>query len=109
MTNLIVYSQLKSTLEPDLPRGALLNPGTDLTDEGYVINYGTSFIMTTEFTDEGPEAFAFLTYGQSNDPQSENHADQTRLFSNEAWRQVRFTEEDIANDPGLEVEVVFGF
>lgn len=109
VTNLIIYSQLKSTLEPDLPRGEVLNTGTDLTDEGYVINYGTSFIMTTEFTDEGPEAFAFLTYSQSGDPESDNHTDQTRLFSGEAWRQVRFTEEDIANDPALEVEVVFGF
>lgn len=109
VTNLIIYDSLKSTLEPDLPRGEVINGATDLTTEGYVINYGTSFIMTTEFTDDGPEAFAFLTYSQSDDPESPYHTDQTQAFSEKRWRQVLYTEDDIAADPALDVEVIFGF
>lgn len=108
VTNLIVYDSFKSTLEPDHPRGEVINSTTDLTTEGYVVNYGTSFIMTTEFTDDGPRAFAFVTYSQSDDPLSPYHADQTKLFSEERWREVVFTEDAIEDDPELAVEVVFG-
>lgn len=107
-TNLIQYSILKSTMEPDLPRPEEINPPTDLTPEGYVVNYGTSFIMTLEYTDEGPHAQAFLTYGQSDDPTNPWHTDQTQLFSDKAWRDILFTEEAILADPNLEVEEVFG-
>lgn len=107
-TNLIQYSTLKSTMEPSLPRPEEINPPTDLTPEGYVVNYGTSFIMTLEYTDKGPHAQAFLTYGQSDDPASPWHTDQTQLFADKAWRDILFTEEAILADPNLEVEEVFG-
>ena len=107
-TNLIQYSVLKSTMAPDLPRAEEINSATDLTTEGYVVNYGTSFIMTLEYTDDGPHAQAFLTYGQSDDPASPYHTDQTQLFSDKAWRDILFTEEAIAADANLEIETVVG-
>jgi acyl-homoserine-lactone acylase len=107
-TNLIQYSVLKSTMEPSLERGEEINAATDLTTDGYVVNYGTSFIMTLEYTDEGPHAQAFLTYGQSDDPDSPYHSDQTQLFSDKAWRDILFTEEQIAADPNLETQTVVG-
>lgn len=107
VTNLIQYSSFKTTLEPDLPRGSLIYGPSALTDEGYVVNYGTSFIMTSHFAEDGPEAWAFVTYSQSDDPESPYHADQTRRFSDKQWRKVLFTEEDIAADEALQVEVIF--
>jgi acyl-homoserine-lactone acylase len=109
ITNIIVYSVLKTTVGDPMPRGEVINESTDLTTEGYVVNYGTSYIMAMEFTDDGPRASAFVTYGQSDDPLSPHHTDQTRLFSAKQWRPVLFTEDDIAADPNLRVEVVFGY
>jgi acyl-homoserine-lactone acylase len=108
ITNLIVYSVNQTTRDPVIPRGEVINSSTGLTDEGYVVNYGTSFIMTMQFTDEGPEASAFVTYGQSDDPESPYHKDQTKPFSQKRWRSVLFSEDDIASDPDLRVEVIFG-
>jgi acyl-homoserine-lactone acylase len=51
--------------------------------------------MALSYTENGPEAEAFLTYGQSGDPASEHFIDQTRLFSNKAWRPVLFNDADI--------------
>ncbi len=99
--NKIEYSVFQSSLEPGMGRGTLINGATDLTDEGYVINYGTSFIMAMEFTDEGPHAEAFLTYSQSGIPGSENSSDQTERFSNKEWRPCLFTEAEIEADPNL--------
>jgi len=54
--------------------------------------------MALEFTDQGPKADAFLTYSQSNDPESDHYADQTKLFSEGDWRPVVFTDEAIEDD-----------
>ncbi|MEM6290254.1 MAG: penicillin acylase family protein [Myxococcota bacterium] len=107
-TNLIQYSILKSTMAPDMERPPEINSNTDLTPEGYVVNYGTSFIMALEFAEEGPVGKAFLTYGQSDDPDSPFHLDQPQLFSEKAWRDVLYSEEDIAADPNLEIEELEG-
>jgi acyl-homoserine-lactone acylase len=107
-TNIITYSVLKTTAAPSMSRGELVNPSTDLTTEGYVVNYGTSFIMAMQFTPDGPEARAFLTYSQSDDPSSPYYADQTRLFSNKQWRRILYREDDILADPGIELEQVSG-
>jgi acyl-homoserine-lactone acylase len=108
ITNLIIYSELKSTLEESMPRGKVINPDTDLTEDGYVVNYGTSFIMTMEFGEDGPRAEAFLTYSESADPSSDYFADQTEAFSQKAWRKCLFREQDILDDPELETYSVTG-
>lgn len=109
VTNLVVYDVLKTTVAPPLERSAVINEATNLTDQGYVVNYGSSFVMAMGYTDDGPEAYAIVTYGQSDDPRSPYHTDQTELFSAKQWREVLYTEDDIEQDPELEVEVVFGF
>ncbi len=65
---------------------------------GYPVYHGASWLMALEFTESGPKADAFLTYGQSHDPESEHFVDQTRLFSKGEWRPVVFTEQDIKAD-----------
>jgi acyl-homoserine-lactone acylase len=69
-----------------------------LTEQGYPVSIGTSFVMVLEYTDEGPRARALLTYGESGDPQSEHFFDQTLRFSNKQWRPILFREDEIAAD-----------
>jgi acyl-homoserine-lactone acylase len=109
VTNLVVYDVLKTTVGEPLPRGTVINASTGLTDQGYVVNYGSSFVMAMRFGDDAPEAFAFVTYGQSDDPASRYHTDQTDRFSRKDWRPVLYTEDDIEQDPELEIEVLFGY
>lgn len=109
VTNLMVYDVLKTTIGEVEPQGTVLNPYTGLSGRGYVVNYGSSFVMTMRFTDGDPEAYAFITYGQSDDSRSPYFTDQTVLFSNKEWRRVLYTEEDIEQDPELDIQVLFGF
>jgi acyl-homoserine-lactone acylase len=92
---------LNSSLLPQIPRPEVVNAATDLTKEGYLMNYGGSFIMAVEFTDEGPVADAILTYSQSDDPQSPHFSDQTALYSSKTWRALPFTREQIEADPAF--------
>ncbi|PSF08953.1 penicillin acylase family protein [Marinobacter halophilus] len=75
-----------------------LDENGDGSDElAYRINYGSSFVMALEYTDNGPKAEMFLSYSQGHDPQSENFKDQTELYSNLQWRPMLFDEGDIAD------------
>jgi acyl-homoserine-lactone acylase len=65
------------------------------------MNYGSSFIMAIQFTDEGPEGRAILTYSQSAEVDSPWYVDQTELFSGKQWRAMLWKEEDILADPNL--------
>ena len=81
-------------------------PGSKfLTEKGYPVVHGSSFLMALEYTDQGPRAKAFLTYSQSGDPQSEHFTDQTELFSRKQWRPILFEEEAIAADTEREYTV----
>lgn len=98
ITNLIDYDVLMTYLEEPMHRGEVISELSGLTTEGYVVNYGTSFIMTLEYTDDGPNATAFLTYGQSSNPTSPHYTDQTHRFSEEQWRPIVWHREDILAD-----------
>lgn len=101
VTNLIDYDQLRSDLEPPVPRAEVVWERTGLTTDGYQVNYGTSFIMCMQYTDDGPEARALLTYSQSAEPDSPWFSDQTERFSQKQWRPILWHEADIAADPNL--------
>ena len=77
--------------EPKLVKGSRL-----LTEKGYPIAHGSSFIMVMEYTDKGPHAKAFLTYSESGDPASPHYTDQTELFAKKQWRPILFEEKQIA-------------
>jgi len=69
--------------------------------------FGSSFIQQVEFTADGPpQASSLLTYSQSADPTSPHYADQTRLFSAGQWVTDRYTEDQIAASPVLEIKVL---
>jgi acyl-homoserine-lactone acylase len=102
--NLQVNSVNYTTLEPlDVP--ARVEGSGFLTEKGYPVVHGSSFVLALEYTDDGPKAKAFLTYSQSGDPESEHFDDQTLLFSKKQWRPVLFTEDEIAADTKREYTV----
>ncbi|MEZ4380685.1 MAG: penicillin acylase family protein [Nannocystaceae bacterium] len=109
VANQVFYGSLSTALEPQPSRGEVVNAVTDLAEDGYMVTYGSSFIMAMEFADDGPRGEAILTYGQSDDPTSPHHVDQMKAFAAKQWRPILFTEEAIAGDPELrEYEVKGG-
>ena len=109
VTNLMIYDQFRSTLDPSVSRGPVVYEPTDLTTEGYLVNYGASFLMAVELGEDGPRGQALLTYGQSAEPDTGWVTDQTRLFSAKQWRDILWDEADILADPELnEYEVQGG-
>lgn len=79
-------------------RGEKISKSQYLTDKGYPITFGTSFIMSLSYTDDGPVAEAILTYSESGDPSSKYYTDQTELFSKKQWRAIHFNTRSIAKD-----------
>ena len=68
---------------------------SSLSETGYNVVHGSSFIMTLGWTEDGPEAEALLSYSQSGDPNSPHFDDQTQLYAEKAWRAIRYTPVDI--------------
>jgi acyl-homoserine-lactone acylase len=106
--NVVSYRILKSTVDEPTARGTVITPVTGLSTEGYVVNYGTSFLMTLSYTDRGVEAQALLTYGESGDPTSPHFNDQLPRFSQKQWRPILFSAQEVANAPALETFTVTG-
>jgi acyl-homoserine-lactone acylase len=93
--NLMQGTTGSTTLEP-LRVPPRVQGSRFLTEAGYPVLHGTSFLMALEFTDDGPRAMAVLTYGQSGDPESEHFTDQTELFARKEWRPILFNAGEIA-------------
>jgi acyl-homoserine-lactone acylase len=96
-----------SSREPFMNPGTFV-PGSDLTDQGYVVNYGTSFLLTLAYTSSGPSAKCILSFSESADPSSPHYADQTLLYSRKQLRDCRYSESAISNDPQLSTKLVLG-
>lgn len=105
-TNFCRYNWRTYTMYPRMEQGEVINSATGLTDRGYPINYGTSFLMIVEFTPDGPAAEGLMTYSSSSDPASPHFADQTQMWSQKQLRPILFDEADIAADPNLETKTI---
>ncbi|RDV26038.1 acylase [Alteromonas aestuariivivens] len=86
-----------------LPRHtyAPLNADTILSAEGkgYHINYGSSWMMVVNFTEDGPKARGLLSYSQNSAYGKEHSQDQTELYSQQPQlRDIVFTEQEIAEN-----------
>lgn len=94
------FHQKNETMYP-IPGGGTvegvfnINAAQTIPNVGYGVYHGASWVMALEYTETGPKADAWLTYGQSHDPESEHYDDQTALYSNSTWRPVIFSEDDI--------------
>ena len=93
-----------ATLEPGpmMPDRIAGRDRTGLSEGGYPVTYGTSFLMAVELTSDGPVGVGVLAYSQSSDPASPHHADGTRAYAARSLRPLRFTDADIDADPALE-------
>ena len=93
-----------SILDPALAEIAYepLVPGSTLARldgmAGYPVNVGTSFLLALAFTEDGPQARAFLAYGDTEDRTSDTYSAATEALSAKAWREVAFTDEAIEAD-----------
>ena len=108
VTNVVTWSGRSSSSEPAPQRGEAVAVGSSLRGEGYRINYGTSFVMTVDYTGDDVQAWALLVYGQTGDRTSPLFDSQTVEFSEKQWRQVAFTDAQIEADPDLETYAVIG-
>ncbi|MHB1137964.1 MAG: penicillin acylase family protein [Microthrixaceae bacterium] len=100
-TNVVGWGTGWNTLDPSLTalEREPLAPGSPLstvsgagpTTVGYRINSGTSFLMALEFTEEGPRARTFLTYGNTADRSDPAYLEATERFSTRRWKDVAFT------------------
>jgi acyl-homoserine-lactone acylase len=105
-TNVVGYGRGWTILDPELadlrPEDAV--PGTPSSlrtvdgDPTYLVDNGTSFMLALAFDDDGPHAEAFLTYGDTEDRSSDLYTEATQRFSDKDWRDVAFTEDEIAAD-----------
>jgi acyl-homoserine-lactone acylase len=108
VTNIVTWTGNSSSSEPAPQRGEAVAVGSSLRGEGYRINYGTSFVMTVDYTSDEVEAWALLVYGQTGDRTSPLFDSQTVEFSEKQWRQVAFTDAQIEADADLETYTVLG-
>ena len=65
-------------------------------ETGTPVVFGTSFLMALQYTDDGPQARAFLVYGGTEDPTDPRFTEATEAFSRKEWRTVEFREADVA-------------
>jgi acyl-homoserine-lactone acylase len=101
VTNVISWSDRGSSTEPAPQRGELVTPNGELRGEGYPVNFGTSFVMVVDYSSGSPEASALVTYGNTEQRDTERFATQTLRYSEKNWRTVAFTDDQIAADPEL--------
>ena len=77
-----------------------IHMATPLMADGYRnIVWGTSYVQTVSFDNNGPVAYAMLTYGQSVDPKSPYYGDQVSLYAQKRFPQLPFTQSQIRADP----------
>ncbi|RSZ55359.1 acylase [Massilia atriviolacea] len=81
--------------------------GNVLAGDGKLeVIYGTSYIQTVSFNQDGPQVQAMLAYSQSTDPASKHFADQTERFSKKEWITQPYTEAQIKADPAFSTMTV---
>ena len=77
----LMWQPRNSTLLPVMTAKRSVRKETGLTEDGYPVNYGSSFIMAVSYEADGPHADAILTYSQSTDARSPHASDQTARYA----------------------------
>ncbi|MEF7617556.1 penicillin acylase family protein [Aquincola sp. MAHUQ-54] len=102
------YRQVGSERIP-LPGGNIfqrLNTAPFAGADGWRATSGSSFIYWVEMRASGPVGKQIQVQGQSDDPTSPLHTDQTRRYSAGNYLDIRFTEQEVLADPGLTTQVL---
>lgn len=66
-----------------------------LSDKGYEITYGNSYIQAVTWSEQGVHAEGFITYSQSTDPASPHFNDFTKEYSAKRWHRFPFKPAEI--------------
>ncbi|NND73377.1 MAG: acylase [Ilumatobacter sp.] len=101
VTNIVDWSINSSSSESVPTRGDPVAPGSAMRNEGFPVNYGTSFVLVVDYSGDAVQAWSILTYGETGDRESPLFETQTVRFSEKNWRSVAFTDDQIAADPTL--------
>jgi len=104
LMNMMMSARNLTTLEP-AQYPAPVKGSRMLTEKGYPVGHGSSFVLVVEYTAKGPRGKAVLTYGESGDPRSPHFTDQTEMFGRKEWRPVLFEESDIRRDVKREMRL----
>ncbi|MCB1256083.1 MAG: penicillin acylase family protein [Microthrixaceae bacterium] len=109
-TNIAAWSPSFHTLDPMLtslnakrlaPKTAAIQATGSNTDgkefemTGYPVIFGTSFLMALEFTDSGPVADTFLTYGNIANRSDPEYIKATERYSKKQWKRAQFSDSDV--------------
>ncbi|MDR3419271.1 MAG: penicillin acylase family protein [Nevskia sp.] len=79
------------------PEGIFTTAAADsLTQDGYDIDFGNSYIQTVTWDGGGVHAEGFLTYSESTDPASPHYSDFTQAYSAKQWYRFPFHDAEIA-------------
>lgn len=73
---------------------------------GWAATSGSSFIYWVEMTPNGPVGKQIQVQGQSDDPRSPMHTQQTRMYGEGRYLDIRFTEQQVLSDPNLTTKVL---
>ncbi|MGB3410419.1 MAG: penicillin acylase family protein [Microthrixaceae bacterium] len=105
-TNVVTWGSAGTTMDPDRSAITTTDLGKDITAikiagdgptrTGYPIDFGTSFLMALHFTEDGPKAKTFLTYGNVADESAPSFLRATQQFSEKHWKTAEFTSEQVA-------------
>jgi acyl-homoserine-lactone acylase len=94
--NVLAYADgLDTTLAKKTTRGEPIDPYTGLSTDGYVANFGSTFVLAVELTAKAPKARAIMTYGQSSQAGSAHAADQVTVWQEGRLREVLFERQAI--------------
>ncbi|HEY7775507.1 MAG TPA: penicillin acylase family protein, partial [Kineobactrum sp.] len=104
VANLMVSGDPEHPIAPISPQP--IGGSKLLTDAGYPVIHGSSFIFTLAFDDDGPVAEALLTYSQSGNPASAHFTDQTELYRNKQWRPALFDREAIERNTKSTMDLI---
>ena len=66
-----------------------------LTQKGYDVNFGNSYIQTVTWENGQVHAEGFLTYSESTDPANPHYADFTQAYSAKQWYHFPFSDDEI--------------
>ncbi len=90
-------NEQQNTVIPRVNPPTLINTGglSTTPGEGWRIGRGTSWHFGLQFNEDGPEAYGFVSYGQSTNPAQPWYTTQTEAYSNRVPLPIAFTEADI--------------
>jgi acyl-homoserine-lactone acylase len=104
VANIVDCCSDETTLEPIADYGETVGEATRLRNlPGYVVSRGSSFVMTLEFTADGPVAEGYLTYGNPDDPENPAYRLGLEAWSAGEWRPFLFQPEAVAAVSAMEI------